>query len=79
MFPWAPSPETLRFSGNKINLIPSGPVIKGLLLLFHFQQGYPGFPGGYPGAMQQDPLYGYFAAVAGPVSNDIIKIIHGCF
>ena len=25
--------------------------------------------------MQQDPLYGYFAAVAGPVSNDIIKII----
>jgi len=29
---------------------------------------YPGFggaPGGFPGAQQQDPLYGYFAAVAG--------------
>lgn len=36
-----------------------------LLPLF---QGYPGYPG-YPGAMQQaDPLFGYFSAVAGPVS-----------
>ena len=25
--------------------------------------------------MQQDPLYGYFAAVAGAVSNSIIQII----
>jgi len=29
------------------------------------QGGYPGYGGGFPGQPQQDPLYGYFAAVAG--------------
>ena len=39
-----------------------------------FLQGYPGFPGGYPGAMQQqDPLFGYFSAVAGAVSTQMDK------
>ena len=32
---------------------------------------HPGFPGGYPGTMQQDPDYLHFLAVVGVVSHKI--------